>query len=163
GLRDLLPLWRGLSFEQRHGGDNHPRRAVAALHRPRVEECLLERVQPVADAQAFDGPHWLVLDRADAGDARARTLAVVEHAARGAIAASGQLLSPLPSELARSMAGATPTADSGDWRPVSARAPRPPARRPASASRLRGHETSLRWIRAALRANSGPGRSSRAP
>ena len=44
----------GVRLEQRDAGHDHPRRAVAALHRVLVDERLLERMQPAAALEPLD-------------------------------------------------------------------------------------------------------------
>ena len=52
---DRLLTRPGILHQQAKRRHDHPRRAIAALHRPMVQKCLLERMKPSVLLQALDG------------------------------------------------------------------------------------------------------------
>ena len=81
--------------QQRLCCHDHTRRAEAALHRARVEERALNDLQHRVVRKVFDCLHALSGERFEQRDARARELAVNEHAARAAVPGGASFLAPL--------------------------------------------------------------------
>ena len=74
----------GFFWRKRVGAEDHARRAEAALEPEVFHEGLLERVQPLAVRQAFDGDDPLAFDRADRRRAGPHRLVVDQHRAGAA-------------------------------------------------------------------------------
>ena len=80
------------ALEQRRGRDDEAGRAEAALHGARVDERLLDPVQPVLAAQPFDRPDLVPVGLRGQDEARADELAVEQHRARAALALLARVL-----------------------------------------------------------------------
>ena len=80
------------ALEQRRGRDDEPGRAEAALHRARVDERLLHRVQLVAGAEALDRDDLVAVRLRREHEARADELAVEQHGAGAALALLARVL-----------------------------------------------------------------------
>src|SRR5262249_11525536 len=72
----------GIPREERRSGNDHARRAVAALQRAAIDERLLYRMQATVARKAFDRCDPVAANVVDRCDARAHHLAADEHAAR---------------------------------------------------------------------------------
>ena len=91
-LADLVVPRARHALEQRRGRDDEARRAEAALHRPRLDERLLDAVQPVLAAQPLDRRHLVAVRLRRQDEARAHELAVEQHRARAALALLARVL-----------------------------------------------------------------------
>ena len=101
---DFLVGGMGMSIEQSFGGHDHPRRTEATLHRPMLDESLLQRMQHPILLQPFDCFHARPIGAAGLVDARAhrpvvrtyRTNSLVIHndRARPAVALTAAILGP---------------------------------------------------------------------
>jgi hypothetical protein len=78
--------------EQRLGGDQESRRAVAALRRSEIGEGVLQRVQASVGGEAFDRRHRAAVAVDAQHEARQHRLAVEEHGARAALAEFAAML-----------------------------------------------------------------------
>jgi len=91
-LFDLLARWLRVLVEQCFGGDEKPWRAVAALRRAKVGECVLQRVEPSVADQPFDRRHVAAAAVDAENETRQYRLTVEQHGARAALAELAAML-----------------------------------------------------------------------
>src|SRR4029453_8294073 len=84
----------GRAREQRGAGDDHPRRAIAALQGLVVQEGLLQRMELPPLLQALHRGDRLAGQRRRLEEARARGLAVEEDGAGAALALAAAVFGP---------------------------------------------------------------------
>src|ERR1700732_3167621 len=82
---DVGPARTRIAVEQRLGGYQNPREAIATLAGLLREDRLLERMQLLAVAQSFDRGDGLARDGRDFARAGVHRLAVQEHHAGAAL------------------------------------------------------------------------------
>ena len=91
-LADLVVRRVGTAAQEIGRGDDEARRAEAALHRARVGERLLHRVQGAIAAEALDRDDVVPVGLRGEDEARAHELAVEEDGARAALALLARVL-----------------------------------------------------------------------
>ncbi len=110
-LLDLLVGGLGISVEQSFGGHDHPRGAEAALHRPVLNESLLQRMQLAVRSQPLNRFHARSIGAGGLSDAGAHRIAVHDHRAGPAVPLAAAVLGPremqlVPQHLQQSSLGA---------------------------------------------------------
>src|ERR1043166_7771074 len=83
--RDLRARWIAIASEQRLGGHQDAREAIAALPCLLVQKGLLQRMQPRAVRKAFDGRDLATGHAVEGAGARIGRLAIDQHHARAAL------------------------------------------------------------------------------
>src|SRR2546423_13790861 len=80
----LFARWRGVSFEQLRGGDDHAGRAVAALKAVSLPEAFLDGMQFAVCGETFNRLHFSAVGLHGEKRARLHSLSVNQHGARAA-------------------------------------------------------------------------------
>ena len=86
-VKSSYDLWLSgirIALEQSHRSQDHPGRAIAALHGALFKKSLLHWMQPVPLSEAFDGSDPVALRRLQRCDAGEDWLVVEEHRASAA-------------------------------------------------------------------------------
>ena len=91
---DLLVAGMGIGIKQGFGGHDHPRRTEAALHRPVLNEGLLQRMQLAILGQPLNGFHPRSIGATGLEDAGAYCLAIHDDRAGPAVALAAAILGP---------------------------------------------------------------------
>src|ERR1044071_1323837 len=73
-------------IQQGTGGDQHPRRANAALRAPAFEKCLLKRIEAPIASESFYGENRRAIHLAHRNKARVDHFAVDNHRASSTLA-----------------------------------------------------------------------------
>src|SRR3990172_2016953 len=85
---------RRVFVEQRFGGEQHARDAVAALHGPFLDESLLQWMEVPLAAEPLDREHLFAVGFRRQHQARVERLAVEEHGAGPAVPLAASFLGP---------------------------------------------------------------------